>query len=562
MTRWAFPLSACLLLLLGGFFLGFSGSVDDAHITYWAAESLARYGEILNYNLDRVEQSSSLLQVLVLGGLNAVTGLSVVSLGHLTTIAIAIATLFFFCRLLRGLNLASSGVLLLASAPFFVYWAFGGMEGPWLSLLLLLLVSALPVCLASRNLSLVVIALSLAAQLTRPEMPLVLCVFALLLFPLRAVLKIAQWPWRTLLLFWCMQGVIAGLLLAGRWWYFDDVFAQPVSAKAAGMALTTVAQGVQYFVQTWGNVCLLLMAILMAVGAVYALVIDKRPQLMLAVLLAAIYTGFVITSGGDWMAAGRFWTPIMPLLCLPVVLLLERAVKKPLLHYGLLVLLVAANVVYLWRGTAIDFNGIPLWKKTVLTASDHPEQFSFFERHARENLHDIPVTVYAEALLGKIIALRELQGDTHPVVMMAGQMGMVPFYLSQAYAGKIRFIDRNGITERTLTHCQPASVLARTRNGLGVGYEWILNNRAGLEKECSVVMPDVVFDIEAGWNRRNITALEQAGYVFVYRQRGHVFAEPSDALLPLRKIGAGEFLAVSQTLWQQLGSPPPIKREF
>ncbi|HNL92071.1 MAG TPA: hypothetical protein PKH01_04140, partial [Pseudomonadales bacterium] len=71
MKSWTFPLSTVLLLLLGGFFLGFSGGVDDAHITYWAAESLVRNGEILNYNLDRVEQSSSLLQVLVLGLLRA-----------------------------------------------------------------------------------------------------------------------------------------------------------------------------------------------------------------------------------------------------------------------------------------------------------------------------------------------------------------------------------------------------------------------------------------------------------------------------------------------------------
>jgi hypothetical protein len=242
--------------------------------------------------------------------------------------------------------------------------------------------------------------------------------------------------------------------------------------------------------------------------------------------------------------------------------MLDRLLKHRTLRRAALIVLVALNVAYLWRGTAIDFNGIPLWKKTVLTADENPEQFSFFERHARENLHDIPVTMQAESLLGKIIALREMQGDTRPVVMMAGQMGMVPFYLSQAYAGKIRFIDRNGITERTLTACSAAADLARTRNGLGVGYEWIVAHRGELEKACGFVMPDVVFDIEAGWNKNNINALERAGYVFVYRQRGHVFAEPEDALLPLRKIGAGEFLAVSQTLWQQLGSPAPIKRVF
>jgi hypothetical protein len=74
-----------------------------------------------------------------------------------------------------------------------------------------------------------------------------------------------------------------------------------------------------------------------------------------------------------------------------------------------------------------------------------------------------------------------------------------------------------------------------------------------LESQCGFVMPDIIFDIETGWNRRNILALEQAGYVFVYRQRGHIFDEPQDALLPLRKIGAGQFIAVSDSVWQQLG---------
>ncbi|MEZ5436559.1 MAG: hypothetical protein R3E67_08720 [Pseudomonadales bacterium] len=182
MMRWSLPSAVLLLLILGGFFLGFSGSVDDAHITYWAAESLARYGEILNYNLDRVEQSSALLQVIVLGVLRAVTGLSVVMLGHVTTIAIAMAALFLYCRLIRQLAISSMSIFLLASAPFFVYWTFGGMEGPWLSALLLLLLWVLPTCLQSRGISLSVFFLSLAIQTTRPEMPWLMIGFAFSLF--------------------------------------------------------------------------------------------------------------------------------------------------------------------------------------------------------------------------------------------------------------------------------------------------------------------------------------------------------------------------------------------
>ncbi|MEZ5495090.1 MAG: hypothetical protein R3E61_11180 [Pseudomonadales bacterium] len=562
MMRWSLPSAVLLLLILGGFFLGFSGSVDDAHITYWAAESLARYGEILNYNLDRVEQSSALLQVIVLGVLRAVTGLSVVMLGHVTTIAIAMAALFLYCRLIRQLAISSMSIFLLASAPFFVYWTFGGMEGPWLSALLLLLLWVLPTCLQSRGISLSVFFLSLAIQTTRPEMPWLMIGFAFSLFFVRNMLLPAIWPWRALLSFLVLQCVAAASLAAWRYGYFGDYFPQPVRAKTSGISTESFLQGVSYLQQAWGNIWLLPMATLTILGAVWLVRVDRRPLLILAVLLAGIYSGFVMASGGDWMAAGRFWTPIMPILCLLVAWLLDRWIKNTFLHGIIIALLVMMNVSYLVRGTALDFNGIPLWKETVLTASEQSESFSFFERHARENLHDIPATLQAQALLEKSIGMRAIQKNDTPIVLMAGQMGMVPFYLSKQFAGEIRFIDRNGITERTLTTCSTAAGLPRTRNGLGVGYEWILVNRAALETACGFVMPDIVFDIETGWNRRNIQALEQAGYVFVYRQRGHIFNEPDDALLPLRKIGAGEFLAVSQKLWQQLGSPAPIKRVF
>ena len=53
---------------------------DDSHITYWPAYTLAHFGDILNYNGERVEQSSSLLHVLVLATFHKLTGVDVVTL--------------------------------------------------------------------------------------------------------------------------------------------------------------------------------------------------------------------------------------------------------------------------------------------------------------------------------------------------------------------------------------------------------------------------------------------------------------------------------------------------
>ena len=564
MIKYPFCISVLTLLVLGGFFLGFSGSVDDAHITFWAAQSLATHGEMLNYNFERVEQSSALLQVLLLALLHSVSNISIVALGHITTVLVAIAALFYTGKMAQRISSASVFItlLLLSTSPFFVYWSFSGMEGLLLAMLLILLLLVLDGWLQERKLLATVCLISLATQMTRPEMPVVLCVFALVLFPARGLLKVSVWRWKSLALFLLIQILCAGLLIAWRGWYFGDIAPQPVSAKIGDAFFSSLLQGLQYVQQTLLDRRLLLFTAITVIGALSALLRWREPLAVMLALLLLVYSTFVVTSGGDWMAAGRFWVPVVPLMAVLASVFLHRLCESRVLRNGLLCLIIVGNLLYMWQGTAIDFNGIPLWKKTKLVGADHAANFSFFERHAREHLHDMPTIAFVKPLVEKLLSLRAAQGNLAPVNIMAGQMGMVPFYLAQDFGKQLHFFDRNGITERTLTRCTPAAQLPRTRNGIGTGYEWIIENKKELESQCQFVMPDIIFDIETGWNRHNIAALEQAGYVFVYRQRGHIFAEPQDALLPLRKIGAGQFIAVSDSVWQQLGQPVPVERFF
>ncbi len=564
MNNRPFWLALILLLASGGFFLGFSGSVDDAHITFWAAQLLGSEGKILNYSFEQVEQSSALLQVVLLAMLHAATHLPVVVLGHVITVLASVMALYFTGVVAQRIfPLAkTTALLLLATSPFFVYWSFSGMEGPLLALLLLGLLIISDKWLQQQKLFLVLALVSMVAQMTRPEMPIILFAFAASLFLARTVLKISVWQWRSLWLFLFLQVLCAALLTAWRWWYFHDLVPQPVNAKIGSLSLPSIWMGLQYFQQTWLDVRLALSALLVLTGAMLAIVRWRDPMAVAMVFLLFIYSAFVIASGGDWMAAGRFWVPVMPLASLLIALVLQRLFTRQWIRNALLLSVIAGNVLYLWRGTNVDFNGVPLWKKTLLTEEDGAENYSFFERHAREHLHDIPTLSFARPLIAKLLAARSEAGNRAPVNLMAGQMGMVPFYLATDFRQRLHFFDRNGITERTLTQCKAAAALPRTRNGIGTGYAWILENSALLKSECGFEMPDIVFDIEAAWNRRNIAALEQAGYVFVYRQRGHIFAEPEDALLPLRKIGAGQFIAVSSAVWEQLGSPAPVERVF
>ncbi len=553
-------LAALLLLAFGGVFLGWSGSVDDAHITFYAAQVFGERGEILNYNGERVEQSSALLQVLLLGVLHAATGIGVVTLGHLTTLLAALLALPLAYLLAQRLQPGSGSpaLLLLATSPFFVYWACGGMESPWLALLLLCLLLLADGYLQRGKPLWWLLPLSLAAQMARPEMPLLLPAFAAALLPLHALLRIAAWRWRSLAALLCLQLLCAAALSAWRWHYFGDVAPQPVSAKVGDAWWANLQHGLQYAGDTVLDLRLALPTLLAIAGTLLVLR-QRQPLALLLVVMAWLYAAFVVLSGGDWMAAGRFWVPVLPLLALLASVALHVLFATPQWRYVLLVAVVTGNVLYLWRGTATDFNGVPLWKTTKLDARDRVGEFSFFERHAREHLHDIPTITFVRPLVQQLLAT---QGPGQPLVVMAGQMGMLPFYLASEYPGRLRFIDRNGITERTLTHCSAAQQLLRTRNGIGTGYEWLLANREALVRQCGFVLPDIVFDIETGWNRKNIAALQQADYVFVYRQRGHIFHETDGDWLPLRRIGAGQFIAVSQSAWERLGRPAAIERVF
>lgn len=553
---------ACIVIL-GGFFLGFSGSVDDAYITYWSADILADKGEILNYNLDRVEQSSALLQVIVLALLHWVSGISVPVLGHVITIAAALSTIVVLVRLSASIEagLAWPAVLLLSTSPFFVYWSYGGMEGPLLALLLLIMIQEWQLFLQKSSGVVLVLISTLCAQLARPEMLLVCCATSVLLGVIFWLRPVCCWNWnaRRMLCLVVIQFVLAAGILVFRQRYFGDYWPQPVSAKASGSLLANIQLGFDYVRDVVANPACWL-AVFMALGSVAWLVTHWGktipPIMLLVVTMAVIYSGFVVTSGGDWMAAGRFWVPVVPLYALITAYGLVRIVLRRGSRWFVIAALLLCNVVYLWRGVSIDFNGFPLWTATRLLPQDQPERYSFFERHGREHLHDMPTLAFMRPLVAQILDIRK----GRPLNIMAGQAGMVLFYLGREFPGQLRVIDRNGLTDRIFTGCPVAAGLPRTRNGLGNGYEWVVQQREALARQCQFEMPDVVFDIETSWNKRNTDALRALGYVLIYQQRGHILED--GVLLPARRIGAGQYVAVSGALYAALGYPALVRRIF
>src|SRR5262245_53700809 len=95
------PTAASVILILTGLVLFGSAGRDDSHLTYWPAHTLATSGHIVNYNGDRIEQSSSVLHVATLAALHRMTTLDVVTIGTLFSVAMggaAVLALFFLVR--------------------------------------------------------------------------------------------------------------------------------------------------------------------------------------------------------------------------------------------------------------------------------------------------------------------------------------------------------------------------------------------------------------------------------------------------------------------------------
>ena len=97
-NRWFLAAAIGCFLIFGILLLPSTGR-DDTHITYWAAHSLANFGEIVNYSGDRVEQSSSLLLVVALAVLGWIIPLPLTELGWLFSVLFGVGTLLVSARL-------------------------------------------------------------------------------------------------------------------------------------------------------------------------------------------------------------------------------------------------------------------------------------------------------------------------------------------------------------------------------------------------------------------------------------------------------------------------------
>jgi len=548
-----------VLPLVGAFCIYSATGRDDSYITNWVAERLADHGDLINYNGERVEQSSSLLHVVVVATARRLTGLPTSTLG------VALSALFggvaiwlahrFARRMDEGISIAVAW--LVATVPGLLYWSLSGLETTLATCTMVAVGAAHAIPTEQGRLKSLGgwLAATFAYLSVRPEAPLVL---GAALGGSLIVLAARRWRARTRqsdtilaaarLRLEFVRAVLAlgaaGLLLIWRHAYFGAWFPQPVSAKSTGFTLASLRSGWAYFVAQGP---MGVDGALWVLAPIAALVILWRalrePRAASVELSAALILGaglaFIVLSGGDWMESARFLVPVAPLAAICTVSGLHYLGGRRLAN-GIVIVMVVLQVAVTWRFARESSPGGPVWAAGHIETTLVGVGASWVDVMHRGHYRDL---ICSQRLLEAIRKVRERTG--RPVTIMSGQMGVMAYRAASAEFGHVRLIDRLGLISRDFTDCAATRGLVRRPVGLGLVYEDFFAQRDTIRRLCALGDPDIIYDLETTDGRRE-RLFEANGYRVVYQQRGPI--RNGSAWIPGAIILGEELVAVREDL--------------
>ena len=513
-------LVAAILPVLGVALFSSTGR-DDPYITYWAAHALSELGEIVNYNGERLEQSSSLLHAVVLAVLHLVTTLAVPLLGFLVGVVAGAVAAVVTGVAAQHARAGSAWLVaaVVATNPFVVYWSFGGLETSLAAALTVAFVAASAAYTRrGGRRALAVAGVVIVAFVTvRPETGFI-AVLTLLATGMWALARkdLRRYVWRLGALAGT-AGVALAALVTWRLAYFGSAFPQPVAAKVGGVR---PAEGLAYLQSTLGQPHAVLLMVLAVTGWVIAL----RRDIVVGVLAAAAagaHLSFVLLSGGDWMEGGRLVAPVVPLLALLGALL-------PLRRWSWAVgALVVAQLIGLVSLAQVASTGTPLWAEVKPAA---PTTAHWFEQHNR--VHARHALLY-EDLKDVVVAV---SADVGTPTIASGQAGMLVYRLSlDPEVPPVRFVDLFNLATRHLQDC--AQTGRTTPLGRFTAYGRWLD-----DPDCAAFRPHIVFDrkLFSEWPGLH------DDYVVVHEQTGEMVVDGS--ALAGDEVSAELFVAVRRDL--------------
>ena len=551
-----------------------SAGRDDAYITYWAAHTLREFGEIANINGAHIEQSTSLLHVLVLGVLSFVTRLSVPAIGPPMSVVFGVVTVIYsyeFARLYVGRWYAVGAAMIVATAAPFVYWTTGGLEGTMTALAATALLYHLTRYIerpgTGRPPATVWVGMG-AFLLARPEAIFVIASVLLAMFVLLRVrgitvaderledyaLAIRKVMWAAL-----AAGVLMAAIVAFKTLYFGDWLPQPVAAKLGGDAfLSSLGDGVEYLTSALMPPPVSLLPFFAIAGAVYIArrFVRDEPKFiggLVLTLYAVAYIAFIFLVGGDWMEGARFIVPVIPALAVLAVVIIPRIKLRDLQVYaigGIVAFHIVGTVWFAKFGSV----STPIWEVSQVEEQGLPiERYSWFARPNRTHLRDMPVVEE----LGSVIERLQPEVDGK-LVVMSGQAGFVPYHALGPHYGEVEFIDRRGVTTPHFTDCEITGEVERDSTGLLRVLPRYLEFAEDIARRCGVARPHVIFELDLP----ELTIediVTRNGYVVVYRQTGKI--QTSKTLQGIEVL-AHEFIAVQEELAGEFEGSLPKVREW
>ncbi|HSC75040.1 MAG TPA: hypothetical protein VLB90_02245 [Pseudomonadales bacterium] len=547
-------LVSCLLILIAGFFVYGATGHDDAHINFWTAWTLLEHGEILNYNGERVEQTTSLLQDIFTVIYHCIFRLDLVTAGFLVDISASAACCYLLVKLAPTTckNMAAWPALLLLSCTSFLLWTYGGM-GATLAAFTVLAAAAIwsRWINAQHNSSIQVaqlVVITLALTLVRPEMPLIAIAVTLCITVFYRSDAAKRYRSLQLLL---ISLLAAAALFGWQKLYFDSWLPLPVVAKQSGAMLGKFRNGYWYWLFNSVMNPVAFFALLATPWLwwrhSHSMPEKSSPQTLLALLaiFVIVYTGFIWTAGGDWMQAGRFLVPILPAAAM-LLTAAANQIQRQWFAHTLLAILCLFQFSVQYGAVATMSKGIPVWAEYRM-AQQH-QHYSIFEKLNQEHLRDMAAIDH----LAEIIPpLREkLQ---RPVVLMSGQAGMIFYYTAQRFGNNVIFRDLRGLVEGNLTTCPTIKTIPRGQQGLFWGYKDFFALLPQLQTDCGVVAPDIIYDLN-DMSRKTGQELETLGYTLLHQENG--FPVENKTSLPYNRLYAPNLIFVRSEFLPLLGNPP------
>ena len=512
-------ISAYLFFFIVGIVYFPSTGRDDSHITYWAAYTLSEYGSLFNYNAETIEQSSSLLHVLILSIFSAILPINIVTLGYILSIAFGSIAIHILTRYMikKEGNIFIFLPWLVFSLSIYIYWSFGGLESTLATFIFILFIVLFNNYIERGGLKrfLLLGVVIFMMLLVRPEIIIVLLCFFLAMYCIVYVKNKLYNIYETVKIRVLYTGGIfffsSIIIIFVRYYYTGMFFPLPVIAKSGSISFLRLQEGFEYFINTLFtlNSIIILIILFISINMSLFRILNRKNKFNFFTislsLLVVIYFAFIITSGGDWMEAGRFFVPILPIIVTLALLLLNKLKNKKVTITIILVIIVMQVITMFEIKRVTSFH---LKDYTEISQYNLPSSYSFFEKMNRVHLRDIPLS---ENLKKTIHIINYNNKDN--ITIMSPYAGMVIFQVMKEYFRTVKFIDMYGLTTSDVSNCPLVSTTLNSNEGIKMTMRYFFKHTIELESLCNIELPDIIFS-------RNLEKqLKGQPYFIIYSQK-------------------------------------------